>query len=1396
MLSSGVPKRKALLLLALACCAHPTALLAEPAPKVALAWELLSPELRQAAALAEARLAEAEGMRLLEREQVGAVLREHAAALRQTSPETSGLALGRLLGADVLVRVREEERADTSSAAPVLLGLRVEAFEVGSTLALVDTTIPVPPNAPVPVASVCEGLVRLVQSAAARWPSSDKGLVRVAVLPPVVRSWDRGLFEQGVGATRILSQRLGQSADLALLAREGMAAATMERMLADAPAPATADRGVALALARGPDGMLVVAVEVWDGARAHRLPDHHVDSLDLAVLETLSSEALAALAPTAAASPKARAELESELLFVRAYDLARSGFFTESYELAQASWLLDPKRGNARRLALRVYPHLLVNVLERTAGLDDEVRQRVSNECGEYIADYHRRFREWYEQTPSHLMVSQEFMQLGDLNDGYSLGAETFCFGNDVLKAWPELAAQRERERLECAVVYQKRMEALGDPRLLHRPRNAVGDFGPPNLTVHLAGQTDDARFFDTARRYLAYETGTFPWSHPGASAVRGYSALCREVPAIVVRRAQQGRAAPAAVAEFVRWLGGQTDPLAALWRHEIATGLRATQPELAAFAVPRPELARAVVQIADRLNADGSTDRCHTERRKFLFDLRTQLWSGCDADALLACWRSATGIRADTRVALALVLANVLSEAATPEPGNPGAVVSIAEEALRQLRPGENGADWLQAMRGIALEKLGQPRHARTVAVAAECVFEHVTADRSLPRAWGNHCEAEGTVFLYNRLDESVHAVRLSDGAMRVYPLAAAGAGARPRRPSQPCVHPGVEQERGTVCAGSLWYPSPKGLLRIGLADGEVQVVGTAQGLYAEDVRCVASVQGRIYGVCVGGGSNAWNSHKYGDDGALALFEYDPSTGCARDLEGTLLPGSRWHGQTDLKVPVLLGDETRRGLWSGEMVWGGVWPHFYSLGSREWVRLRINAFDWRMKDCSVGMESHPRGVQFAGFLYDADADAMSYLPTSYLGGVPAAGALGVDINPPMAEWRGSLWGADASGRLCRLNPVERTVEQVEGLAGAGRLHMLFPSGEFLGVLYADRGARQIQLWRVRATSSKPIPRAGGVRVPSVSGGDGAPALRQQDAAACALPGLRSVPQPVWPPLEPLADGSAAAQRRQQEFVRRSGLPAEVVNTVGMRFRLIPPGRFTMGDRASSSYFALWRASERDVEISEAIYVGVHEVTQSEWRRVMASVPLLLGPRGGDLPMEEVSREMAQDFLKRLCQLEGVPLGTYRMPSEAEWEYACRAGTRTMTCYGDMPREGLADVESVFGIYPYCLSYRADRPVVLPVGSHPPNAWGLADMHGSVAEWCQDLYVWDYGSTPTRDPVQAECGWRRVYRGGARDSPWLDASSYFVEFAPVPSNVRARGIGLRVARTPVPPAPK
>lgn len=233
-----------------------------------------------------------------------------------------------------------------------------------------------------------------------------------------------------------------------------------------------------------------------------------------------------------------------------------------------------------------------------------------------------------------------------------------------------------------------------------------------------------------------------------------------------------------------------------------------------------------------------------------------------------------------------------------------------------------------------------------------------------------------------------------------------------------------------------------------------------------------------------------------------------------------------------------------------------------------------------------------------------------------------------------------------------------------------------------------------------------------------------------------------------------------------------------------------------MGDRASSSYFALWRASERDVEISEAIYVGVHEVTQSEWRRVMASVPLLLGPRGGDLPMEEVSREMAQDFLKRLCQLEGVPLGTYRMPSEAEWEYACRAGTRTMTCYGDMPREGLADVESVFGIYPYCLSYRADRPVVLPVGSHPPNAWGLADMHGSVAEWCQDLYVWDYGSTPTRDPVQAECGWRRVYRGGARDSPWLDASSYFVEFAPVPSNVRARGIGLRVARTPVPPAPK
>lgn len=170
-------------------------------------------------------------MRLLDREQIGAVLREHATALRQASPQTSGFTLGQFLGADVLVRVHEEERPDPSGGAPVLLGLRVEAFEVGSTLVLADSTLPLSPGVSPPVEGMCEDLVRLARSAASRWPATDRGLIRVAVLPPVVRTWDRELSEQGVGATRIaINRRLGaEDAQRTLLLFDELASGTPRR---------------------------------------------------------------------------------------------------------------------------------------------------------------------------------------------------------------------------------------------------------------------------------------------------------------------------------------------------------------------------------------------------------------------------------------------------------------------------------------------------------------------------------------------------------------------------------------------------------------------------------------------------------------------------------------------------------------------------------------------------------------------------------------------------------------------------------------------------------------------------------------------------------------------------------------------------------------------------------------------------------------------------------------------------------------------------------------------------------------------------------------------------------------------------------------------------------------
>ena len=241
------------------------------------------------------------------------------------------------------------------------------------------------------------------------------------------------------------------------------------------------------------------------------------------------------------------------------------------------------------------------------------------------------------------------------------------------------------------------------------------------------------------------------------------------------------------------------------------------------------------------------------------------------------------------------------------------------------------------------------------------------------------------------------------------------------------------------------------------------------------------------------------------------------------------------------------------------------------------------------------------------------------------------------------------------------------------------------------------------------------------------------------------LPGLTPVPGALLAPLTGLAAGAAAARDDQVRCSRERGLPVEMVNGLGMRFRLVPPGHFLMGSPPGEA--GRWDGEElHAVAIPRPFYLGVGEVTQAQWRAVMGKNPSAF--QNPAAPVEEVTWYDAVRFLGKLCDREKVPLGRYRLPTEAEWEYACRAGTDTAYCFGDDPR--LLDWYAEY-------AGNNDRAPV-PAGRRLPNAFGFAEMHGNVWEWCQDKFA-PYLPLPPGVPEPEEVGWR-TSRGGN----WLTAA--------------------------------
>ncbi len=230
-------------------------------------------------------------------------------------------------------------------------------------------------------------------------------------------------------------------------------------------------------------------------------------------------------------------------------------------------------------------------------------------------------------------------------------------------------------------------------------------------------------------------------------------------------------------------------------------------------------------------------------------------------------------------------------------------------------------------------------------------------------------------------------------------------------------------------------------------------------------------------------------------------------------------------------------------------------------------------------------------------------------------------------------------------------------------------------------------------------------------------------------------------------------------------------------NSLDMSFVYIPPGSFVMGSPESE----LGRnqdEQQHEVTLSRGFYLQSTPVTQRQWQAMMGGQPAS-SPAGSDYPVEQVSWQECQVFLQKLNLLGE---GAYRLPTEAEWEYACRAGgaaalgdqeLTVLICEYDPMLDELAW---------YCgNSDRHSHPVALK----SPNAWGLYDMHGNVMEWCQDWYG-DYPAGAATDPAGPPAGTGKVIRGGSWFSSAKNCRAAFrAKWAP---NSRSHYLGLRLLK--------
>jgi formylglycine-generating enzyme required for sulfatase activity len=268
-------------------------------------------------------------------------------------------------------------------------------------------------------------------------------------------------------------------------------------------------------------------------------------------------------------------------------------------------------------------------------------------------------------------------------------------------------------------------------------------------------------------------------------------------------------------------------------------------------------------------------------------------------------------------------------------------------------------------------------------------------------------------------------------------------------------------------------------------------------------------------------------------------------------------------------------------------------------------------------------------------------------------------------------------------------------------------------------------------------------------------------------------------------------------QQAEPERTAFTGSKAgEEREVAGVKLCWCPPGKFTMGSPPNEPER---RPGEDQVEVTltRGLWAGKYEATQGQWKRVMGELPGELTaelPEGDDYPVGNVNFAEAEAFCARLTELGRksgeLPEGwEFRLPTEAQWEYACRAGTTTATAFGDKLGSKQANVKNK----PY--NGGEEGPTLgkaAKVGSYPANAWGIHDMHGNVVEWCRDWYHAKLpgGIDPDLHDAKATAAKNRAgdhsrsRRGSAwTDDAWASRSAFRQRFEP---ERRYDHIGFRV----------